>query len=241
MNLALDFGNTRIKAACFEGTDMLSEAVFRNSTELMHAELLKKNYKACIIASVTKEHKKAMNFMSERCQTLLFGMETKLPLKNLYATPNTLGADRLLSSIGAFTLYPDSNVLTIDAGTCLKYNFVNASNEFLGGAISPGISMRLRAMHQFTDALPLLEPVENYNQLIGDTTTNSLLSGAMIGAASEADAMIERYKNRYPGIKVVLTGGDTAYLSGLLKNPFFAHPNLPLIGLNTVLIHASKT
>lgn len=240
MNLVLDFGNTRIKAGIFEGKELRHSAIFQNVQDLMQASLIKEKYQTCILASVTREHKKAHNYLAERCQTLLFGPETSIPILNRYKSPSSLGSDRLLASLGAFTFFPDRPVLTIDAGTCIKYNFVNGQNEFLGGAISPGISMRLRAMHQFTNALPLIEVKAYYTQLIGDTTETSLLSGAILGAASETDAMIERYKANFPELQVVLTGGDCGHLSGLLKNTFFAQQNLVLIGLNTVLIHAAK-
>lgn len=240
MNLVLDFGNTRVKAGVFEGKELLHSAVFRNVQDLMQAALIKEKYQTCMLASVTREHKKAHNYLAERCQTILFGPDTKIPILNRYHSPVSLGSDRLLASVGAFTFFPDRPVLTIDAGTCIKYNFVNAQHVFLGGAISPGISMRLRAMHEFTNALPLIEAKAAYTQLIGDTTETSLLSGAILGAACEADAMIDRYKDAFPELQVVLTGGDSGHLSGLLKNTFFAQQNLVLIGLNTVLIHAAK-
>ncbi len=126
-------------------------------------------------------------------------------------------------------------MLTIDVGTCIKYNFVNQNNEFLGGAISPGIPMRLKAMHTFTAGLPQIETDENYSQLIGDSTQSSLLTGAQLGAACEVEQMVQRYREQFPDLQVVLTGGDSYYLSKQLKNPFFANQNHLLIGLNAVL------
>jgi type III pantothenate kinase len=190
-----------------------------------------------LISSVTKEHVLLTEILKSKSKFSLFDLYTPTPLKNAYKTPETLGSDRILSAIGSFTLFPNQNVLTIDAGTCIKYNFVNNKNVFLGGAISPGIPMRLKAMHNFTSALPLIEPEERFEQWLGNDTRTSMLSGAQIGAVCEVDEVINRYKISYPDLKVVLTGGDSHYLSGQLKNPFFANQNNLLLGLNTVLLY----
>jgi len=235
MNLVLDFGNTLIKAAFFEKSTLLKESVFKSTGELINSAWLKEQYKNVIISSVTQQHPEVQKHLKPNANLLIFDHKTPIPLKNLYLTPLTLGSDRILSSIGSFVLYPNQNVLTIDAGTCIKYNFVNQNNEFLGGAISPGIPMRLKAMHNFTSALPLIEPEEKFSSLIGNDTKSSLLSGAQLGAVAEVDGTINLYKSIYPNLQVVLCGGDSLYLSEQLKNPFFANQNNLLLGLNTVL------
>jgi type III pantothenate kinase len=168
-------------------------------------------------------------------QSHLFTDTLNLPIENLYETTQTLGSDRLAASIGAFTLHPNSNVLTIDAGTCIKYNFVNEQNQFIGGAISPGLSMRLKALHKFTNALPLIDFDENYENLTGKNTKDSILSGALIGTVCEVESMIQWYQSTYSVLKIVLTGGNANYLCKQLKNRFFADEHLILKGLNAVL------
>ncbi len=166
---------------------------------------------------------------------LLFEASTPIPLKNLYQSTSTLGSDRIAASVGAFSLYPSQNVLTIDAGTCIKYNFVNTNNEYIGGAISPGINMRLRSMNHFTSRLPLVQFDFNYEKLTGTSTEESLLSGALIGSVTEIESMIERYSDKYENLITVITGGDADYLCKQVKSRFFAHPDIVLNGLNTIL------
>jgi type III pantothenate kinase len=209
--------------------------VFTSVTDLLHALDTFSDINRCIVGSVTQQHQQVIESCQSRFNIVLFSQNTPIPLKNLYKSVSTLGSDRLAAAVGAFNRYPGRPVLTIDAGTCLKYNFVTAAGEYLGGAISPGIPMRLKAMHHYTHSLPLLKINNSYDLLTGTTTEESLLSGAMMGAACEADEMISRYFHLYPALVVVVTGGDGDYLCRQLKNRFFAHQNILLEGLNTIL------
>jgi type III pantothenate kinase len=235
MNLVLDFGNTRIKAGIFEGQNLLKKYVFDSENNLLNVIDSFGAITNCLIGSVTNKHQSTSEVLSTKFNTKVFTADTPIPLKNLYKSVHTMGSDRIMASMGSYSLYSHQNVLTIDAGTCIKYNFVNASNEYLGGAISPGIPMRFRAMHEYTHLLPMVEPEMGYEKLIGQSTTESLLSGTIVGAACEADAMIERYKAIYQNLQVVITGGDADYLCKQLKNRFFANPNILLLGLNSIL------
>lgn len=235
MNLVLDFGNTRIKSALFNKNELLLKQVFDSENDLFLALDGLSNIKNCLIASVTNNHQSSFDKLSARFNTMLFKADTPIPLKNLYQSALSLGSDRLAASVGAFSMYPNQNVLTIDAGTCIKYNFVNAQNQYLGGAISPGLPMRLKAMHHYTHALPLVEADLNYDKLTGQSTTESLLTGALLGAACEVEAMIARYLQLDPDLVVVVTGGDMDYLCKQVKSRLFASQNLLLIGLNTIL------
>ncbi|HQQ94571.1 MAG TPA: type III pantothenate kinase [Bacteroidia bacterium] len=237
MNLVLDFGNTRLKAALFKEKECLQTLVFDKPEDLLSSNLLSNPIQQIALASVTQDHITLVEELKRTYKVLVFNAETPIPLKNLYQSPATLGSDRILASIGSYSQFPDKNVLTIDAGTCIKYNFVNSKNEFLGGAISPGIQMRLKAMHHYTAALPDLEIEPEFDQLIGDTTRTSMLSGAQIGAIQEVQACINIYFMQYPTLQVVLTGGDAGLLSKRLKKPFFANPNSVLTGLNTTLLY----
>ena len=233
MNLALDFGNTRIKAGLFDKDRILQSEIFYSAEELLGSQIVKKANQ-CIVCSVTEMHGQAMTLLKDSMKVHLFMPTTPVPLKNRYSSALTLGSDRLAAAVGGFALYPGRNVLTIDAGTCIKYNFVNDLNEYLGGAISPGIPMRLKAMNQFTSRLPLVDLV-SHSKLVGSNTAESLLTGAVVASACEIDGMISRYNEAYKDVVVILTGGDATYLSGQLKNSFFAHQNLLLQGLNTIL------
>lgn len=235
MNLILDFGNTRIKTALFKGAGLIENRVFDSENELLANVDAFAGVKNCIIGSVTNQHQQTSKILSTKFNTLVFTASTPIPIKNLYKSALTLGSDRIAASVGSWSLYPDQNVLTIDAGTCIKYNFVNSDNEYLGGAISPGIPMRLKAMHHYTQALPLPEVDKHYDKLIGQSTQESLLSGALIASACEVDAMIDRYHNNYQNLVVVITGGDGDYLCKQVKSRFFAHQSILLQGLNTIL------
>lgn len=235
MNLVLDFGNTRIKAGVFDGATLAEKHIFENDEQLIQSPLMRLPVENCLIASVTKNHHRTKAELEKRFRTEIYNAATPIPLKNNYKSALTLGSDRVAASVGSFSLYPSQNVLTVDAGTCIKFNFVNSDNEYLGGCISPGIPMRLKAMNHYTQALPLVETDLTYHKLIGQSTSESLLSGALLGAACEVDGMITRYLELYPDLQVVLTGGDSDYLSSQLKNRFFAHQNILLYGLNTII------
>lgn len=235
MNLALDFGNTRIKAALFNEGALVKTSTFNSEASLtaQMADFGPINH--CIIGSVTGAHENIARSLSKLFPVTIFTPQSRIPLTNLYSSALTLGSDRLAASVGAYTLSPNQNVLTIDAGTCIKYNFVNHKNEYLGGAIAPGIPMRLKAMNHYTHALPLIEADPEYTQLIGSSTRESLLSGAITAAAAEADGMIQRYTEAFPDLVVYITGGDAAYLCKQVKSRFFANQNLLLTGLNAIL------
>jgi type III pantothenate kinase len=239
MNLIIDFGNTHVKAALFDGKELSLLKVFDSPNELLSNFSLFSNIKQVFIGTVTSGHEEVINALSKTVKFHTFTSQTLAPLKNLYQSVSTLGSDRLAASVGAYDLYPNQNVLVIDAGTCVKYNFTNSDNEYLGGAISPGLQMRFRAMKEFTNRLPLVSAGYSFNKLIGTTTEESLLSGVINGIIYEIDGFINDYKEHYPDLKVVLTGGDTGFFVNRLKNSIFAHPNLVLKGLNTILIYNS--
>jgi type III pantothenate kinase len=165
---------------------------------------------------------------------VILNSSTKLPISINYTTPNTLGNDRIANAVALSVLYPKQNSLSIDIGTCIKYDMLSENNAYLGGGISPGFGMRLKAMHGFTDKLPLVEKSIPVN-LIGDSTESSLLSGAYFGALAEMKEIINSYKLRFPNLNVVATGGDLYYFEKELKNSIFANAFLTLVGLNEIL------
>jgi len=235
-HLALDLGNTCIKAGSFSGNKLQEIRSFSNINELVKESEYVLKHSNVIIGSVTEDHLKIIAHFGEKIPHTVFTSQTPIPIKNLYQTSATLGSDRLAASIGAYSLYPNSDVLCIDCGTCIKYNFVNAKNEYLGGAISPGLQMRFKALKHFTNKLPLVEMNDCYDKLIGQNTNESILSGVIIGAIKEIKGIIEEYEQNYPNIKIVITGGDGNFFAKhLKKNSIFTHPNLVLEGLNQIL------
>lgn len=241
MNLIIDIGNTRIKAALFENAELKHFFVYESTNALIEAGLFESYpIKNCIVASVVASVEPFIDQLKEKAQTLVFTSQMPLPLINLYQSANTLGSDRLAAAVGGASLFPGKNVVVIDAGTCLKYNFINSNNEFIGGAISPGLKMRFKALNTFTSKLPLLDVNEKFDSLIGTTTTESILSGVEIGTIAEVAGLIDSYKQLFPDINVVLTGGDANFFEKRLKRRIFTDSFLILKGLNCILDHNLK-
>jgi type III pantothenate kinase len=235
LNLVIDIGNTRIKAALFKDNTVFEFKVFDTLSDFLSDNQFINQAKYAIIGSVISGIEDVFQSLNAIVPTIIFDSYCKIPLINLYQSASTLGSDRLSASIGAYSLFPNKDVLVIDAGTCIKYNFTNSQNQYIGGGISPGIQMRFIALHEFTSKLPLIKPGFNEVELIGSNTQNSILSGVLNGTLSEIDGIIDTYKSQYPTILVLLTGGDSEYLAKRLKNSIFAHQNLVLKGLNHIL------
>lgn len=237
MNLCIDIGNTRSKYAIFDDMQMVSNGIW-NKISVRKIQILEKEYPSIqriIISTVTllnesikKEIRKNKN------RYLLLDHTTPLPIKNRYKTPKTLGKDRLSAVIGAYALYPKKNCLVIDAGTCIKYDFISSKAVYKGGSISPGVNMRLEAMHHFTAKLPLVKRFD-HKDFVGTNTKEAILSGAQFGALAEIQGMISKYVNKYGRIKVIITGGDAIFFANRMKRKIFMSPNLILIGLNKIL------
>jgi type III pantothenate kinase len=160
-------------------------------------------------------------------------------LRNAYATPHTLGADRLAAAVGAAHLRPGQDTLVVDAGTALKLDLVTADGTYHGGSIGPGLHMRLRALHTFTGRLPLLAlpDADATIPLVGDSTTGGLLSGVVNGTVAEINGLLAAYRQQYPGLGVLLTGGDAAFLAARLPGRIFVVPELVLVGLHSILAY----
>jgi type III pantothenate kinase len=236
VNLIIDIGNTRVKVACFKGDDLVWQESLDSFNELNEKKLLA--IKNVIISSVTDESQNNL-ILQKFSQAIILSENTNLPIQNLYKTPITLGKDRLANAVGAYRSFPNNNTLIIDAGTCLKFDFVSKNNEYLGGAISPGLKMRFKALHTFTAKLPLIDDYEK-TDIIGVDTTTSILSGCVNGFRNEITETIHLYKERFENLKVIITGGDTSELEKMdfsQKNSIFADRWLTLRGLNEILKH----
>lgn len=236
MNLAIDVGNTLIKLAIFDSGELKLKKVFPKENLFEVLDSIEKTYsdiQHVIAASVAKLSDEQTNRL-KHANLLSLTSQTPVPFENRYGSPETLGVDRMALVAASAVQFPNQNSLIIDAGTCITYDFINSDNEYLGGGISPGILMRYKAVNQYTSNLPLLEPkiIESY---IGNTTANSLHSGILQGACHEIAGFIASYKEDFPSLTVILTGGDAHFLRDSLKNDIFANPNFLLEGLNHIL------
>jgi len=242
MNLIIDLGNTQTKVGIFLGKELLKKLVFDKNTVFDVKKILSEfpEIKNSIVSSVVNHNKEIINTLQNKTHCLSFDLNTQLFFKILYKTPETLGKDRIAAVAGAVALYPQKPLLVIDAGTCIKYNFITANAEFIGGAISPGIDMRYKALSTFTDRLPHLQFEQGFNEVIGISTKNSIVSGVQQGALFEIEGYIKHFTNEYKNGIVVATGGNLSFLVDGLKNSIFAAPDLILSGLNEILLYHHK-
>ncbi len=236
MNLVIDFGNTFTKLAVFEKNDMIAYFQFDQLTvkQLMEIGIKYPSIKSAIISSVVDYSVEIKHFLEKKYSFFELGSDTPVPIVNKYRSPKTLGKDRIAAVVAASSLYPDQNILVIDAGSCITYDFINDKKEYLGGSISPGLRMRLKAMHAFTKKLPLVD-FKKIDYFIGSTTEESILSGAYHGWISEIEGIIGDYRNNYENLTIILSGGDYIYFDKRLKNNIFALPNIVMVGLNIIL------
>ncbi len=233
MELAIDSGNTYSKVGWFEGNQLVKSSFGLTFEELSEAV---KAYpvRRIIFSSVSFTLEEFREALQLNVPVLRLSNSTPLPIGVNYDTPETLGADRLAAAAGANSLYPGSDLVVIDAGTCITYDVIDVRGVFQGGAIAPGLRMRFRAMHEFTRRLPLIEEIDN-RLLIGKSTATAMQSGVLNGMIAEIEGMIGAYRREYAGARVVMCGGDLGFFESRLKLPIFAVPELVLIGLNRIL------
>lgn len=235
MNLVIDIGNTRIKAGAFDGDKLIHKETFKDVDGFRNF-LKDKSYDHSIVSSVSTATVPVVGKQIMLTSTLGF------PVKISYDTPQTLGVDRIAAACGAYKLFPNSDCLVIDMGTCITYDFLSSDGVYEGGAIAPGVKMRFKAMNHFTARLPLVEPVPDA-PLTGKSTIASMQSGVINGVLEEIKGFIARYQSVYPDLKTVACGGDMVFFENNLKPSIFGArsphwaPDLVLIGLNRILQH----
>ena len=242
MNLIIDVGNSYVKLAVFSRNILKQKKVVKHKKLIESVVSLKQKFeplKNGIISSVGKLNEEQLTEIRTLIDLLILNSETKLPFKNKYETPKTLGADRIALVSASVRQFSEENMLIIDAGTCITYDFINNKNEYLGGAISPGLRIRYKSLNNLTANLPLLE-TEMPNDIIGVSTKKSIHSGVVNGVLNEIDGVIGAYKLKYPDLTVILTGGDANFLSKQLKSSIFANSNFLLEGLNYILQYNSN-
>ncbi|PSR09292.1 MAG: pantothenate kinase [Bacteroidetes bacterium] len=237
-NLVIDIGNTRVKYGLFS-SGVLVDKVVVDQLSLSDILQLATNHRVeNIIYSSVSNWLAAPEaaILQNRYRIMELAATTPLPITLGYTTPATLGKDRLAAVVGAWSCYPGQDCLVVDAGTCITTDFLRADGHYLGGNIAPGIRLRLRAMHEFTARLPLVEP-GTWTQNWGTSTTTALQNGGWLGAALEIEALAVRQQREWPDLKVLITGGDAEILAKRIEYKIFVHSNLVLLGLNKILTY----
>jgi type III pantothenate kinase len=208
-----------------------------------HLRMLKEEHPRltkAILSSVKPGNDELTAFLSEQFEFFIeLNEHTELPIENLYETPETLGKDRLAAAVGANELFPDQNLLVIDAGTAITYDLVSEKNQFIGGNISPGLEMRFKALNHFTGKLPLIGVSDEFD-LIGKNTADAIRAGVQNGMLYEIGQTIEAFNRNYQNLQIIMTGGDSNFFDKKLNYSIFVHFNLTLIGLNRILEHNAK-
>jgi type III pantothenate kinase len=237
-NLVIDIGNTRTKAGVFESGELLETKVFQSTEKSDLRVWVEQNQVEHAIISIVGQAPDAqlMEWLYKSFNLLKLDWSTPLPFQNQYGTPKTLGKDRIAAVAGAWNRFPGCNSLVIDAGTCITYDLITAEGIYPGGNISPGISMRFKALEAFTAGLPLIA-AGHTAQLTGNSTETAIRNGVQFGVLWEIESAICAFEAEWPELNVLLTGGDAVFFEKKLKNCIFVVPNLVLEGLNKILIY----
>jgi type III pantothenate kinase len=234
-NLIIDIGNTNTKFGIFEKDQLKKQGVVSEISALQQVVAEEKPENVAL-ASVGISGEEVLKTLSVPGKKVELTHKTPLPITNLYQTPETLGKDRLAAVLGAAHLFPQTDCLVIDAGTCITYDFLDAEGNYRGGLITPGLAMKFKAMHTFTSRLPFLEQPAFVPEISGKTTAQAMQSGVYNGTLSEAEGIIKRYEKQAQNLHIILCGGDAAFFETNLKGRIFAIPELVLLGLNSLLI-----
>jgi len=236
-SLCIDIGNSRAKIGVFLD-DVMVSSDFRAqlSQEYVQRLLDEHDFDSAIISSTRYRNMAFVQAIKKAVPLIELSYETALPISNNYSTPQTLGMDRIAAAVGAYTKIPGYAHLIIDAGSCITLDVVNDKGQFLGGNISPGIYMRIKAMNDHTDKLPLVD-IAYHDDSIGRDTVMALQNGAVRGTIFEIQAFIDHMKFRFPRINTILTGGDADFLANKLESKILANPYLVLEGLYKILKH----
>ena len=236
MNLIIEQGNTLTKVAVFCDSEIKASYTY----SILNIDVLMPLFadfdlKRGILSTVIHPDKDVVKFLkSKLINFIVLNEDTLVPITVEYNSRKTLGQDRLAAAVGAFFMSPDKDILVIDAGTAITYEFISASGVYIGGNISPGMTTRFKALNYYTERLPLLKEEESFPE-IGNNTNNAIVAGVVKGIIYEMDGYIDDYKSKYPLLLIFLTGGHSFYFERRLKNTIFADINLVLRGLNRIL------
>jgi type III pantothenate kinase len=242
MNLIFDIGNTSIKVALFEA----HKKIFSIRTRQFHWDEIQKMftpYQKNIDKAIVSTVRNTPDFIIDLATLHIpyvhvLTYKTRLPFKNEYETPETLGPDRIAAVAGAYSLYPGKKVLIIDAGSAVTYDYL-LGKTYKGGNISPGLSMRFKALHRFTGKLPLAATTDKYKSP-GRNTLEAITAGVINGLIYEINEYIRTFEKKYVNFKVILTGGDSGYLKGKINHQIAYMPDIVIDGLNYILEYNAK-
>ena len=237
MNLTIDIGNSRVKAGIFKGNKQVKTYTYDSFTLSTLQAIFKENpaIEQAILCSVKKYPAEVSRYLSAHSHFVELSFKTPVPVKVAYKSPQTLGMDRLAAVCGAYSIAKGKNILVVNAGTCITYDFLSSENVYLGGGISPGLEMRFKALNTFTGALPLITPDGKFKKLTGVTTEESIRSGVQLGIVKEIVGIVGEYQSKYKNLTVLLSGGSIEWLLKSLKSKIKAEPFLVLTGLNVIL------
>lgn len=233
-NLVIDIGNTRIKSALFVGDELIGDHSFEELDQAV-SFWNTMEFDNCLVSSVRTSLEELREMLPFSFHML--SSRTQLPILNGYATPKTLGLDRVAAAVGAWQLAGKKPVLAIDMGSCITFEFVDELAVYRGGAISPGLMMRARALNSFTAKLPLVDLAQKPTSATGDSTVSCMQAGIWYGVEFELTGQIASYRLKIPEITVYICGGDSQSFESLAKDHIFVVPNLVLHGLNCILNH----
>ncbi len=237
MNLVIDIGNSQTKVAVFDSGSIVQIICMEQFNTARLGDIVHRypGINKAILSSVAGIEPGLTASLKEEFEFFIeFGPQTIAPIVNLYETKETLGHDRIAAAVGAGTLFPGKELLVIDAGSAITFDLIDKQNRFLGGNISPGLSMRFRSLHEFTKNLPAIERSDQWPD-IGKTTEEAIRAGVQNGMIYEIDGMIDHVLKDWPECQVILTGGDLFFFEKKLKNTIFVKYEITLIGLNRIL------
>ncbi len=237
MNLIVDIGNSRVKMAVVEGREILAQRVSERFHEQMVVELkrLYPSIERAIVASTGVDSlpiAEAIRGCIGHC--LIFDSTVAVPLKSVYASPETLGADRIAAAVGVNKMYAGRNIAMVDFGTAITIDLITADGTFRGGYISCGVQMRFRALHDYTSRLPMCSPTEEFSSL-GISTEECIVNGVMQGVVGEIESHIRRLSEKNVNLLIIFAGGDAKYFVKQIKNAIFADCEPVICGLNAIL------
>tara|TARA_S200000501_G_scaffold21747_1_gene19038 strand:- start:9974 stop:10699 length:726 start_codon:yes stop_codon:yes gene_type:complete len=236
MNLVVDIGNNFFKLGIFQNSNLIFSFSEKNGAIDVEIEKIICRYSEITSALISNVSSIKINYILNRFNINIYELDSTFifPFKLNYQTPESLGNDRLALAAAATTLFPNSNNLVIDAGTCITIDFIDNNNHFLGGSISPGVKMRYDSLNHYTANLPLLKNENNFNYP-GNSTNASIHAGIIGGVSNEINGFIKQINLKNEKVNVILTGGDAKILSKTLKITIFANQNFILEGLNCIL------
>ena len=236
MNLVVDIGNNFFKLGIFENSNLVFSFFDKNDKIHVEIEKIIRSYSKITSALISNVSSIKINDILNKLNIKIYELDSTFifPFKLNYKTPESLGNDRLALAAAATILFPNSNNLVIDAGTCITIDFIDNNNHFMGGSISPGVKMRYDSLNHYTANLPLLKNENSFNYP-GDSTNASIHAGIIGGVSNEINGFIKQINSRNDKVNVILTGGDAKILSKTLKITIFANQNFILEGLNSIL------